>query len=166
MRRFRGSLVRCAIASTALIGFHDTASTEPYMPPEASRPLLRGIDFSKAKPVSESYRMEFAKCDEDGPDQNKFEGHTVKFPGNDEYLCSNDPSRLQALLKLPNGGVYWHSKMALDVDGSWAAWNVPGRTDQPTTSVQWPNVEDKGSLEAQIDPDKFPYVAVPAATPH
>jgi hypothetical protein len=90
------------------------------------------------------------------------------------YRCSRDPSGVRALLKLPDGGIYWESKMSLDVDGSFAAtsgriWRDPfgkvmSSTDQCGTSLKWkvvPAGEDCKHPKAQVDPDRLPFVGIP-----
>lgn len=140
-----------------------------YDPPAAARPLLKGADLPSAKPLDEDYRLQFAACDQGlagiGP-KDHFRGHSLRLPGKPEanqyYLCSRDPSNVKALLKLKDGGIFWHSKMALDVDGAWAAWNgIPGATDLKETSYKWPGVTKKSSQAAQIDPDRIPFVVMP-----
>jgi Fungal chitosanase of glycosyl hydrolase group 75 len=152
--------------------FGPSASAHVYAPPPASRQLLSRIDFSHAAPVSEAYRAEFTRCDglfAGGRGKDTFLGHRVPRP------CSTDPSRVKALLKLPDGGILWDSKMALDVDGSYAAtsgktWRnsrgeIRNTTDQCGTTHKWsavPGGNDCAHPEAQVDPDVFPYVVIPA----
>jgi hypothetical protein len=157
----------------AVIWLTGAAVAQTHVPPAASADLLRGVDFSKAKPVDEEYRKQFVACDGDAPGEvgkNKFRGFTLS--GN--YRCSTDPSRIKVLLKLADGAIYWESKMALDVDGSWAAWsgtkwtNSQGQviktTDLCGTSLKWgpvPGGNDCKHPEAQVDPDRFPFVVIP-----
>jgi Fungal chitosanase of glycosyl hydrolase group 75 len=52
--------------------------------------------------------------------------------------------------------------MALDVDGSWAAWNgLPGATDLKETAYKWPGSFNSSSQSSQFDPDPIPYVVMP-----
>ncbi|PWW01846.1 chitosanase (glycosyl hydrolase group 75) [Hoeflea marina] len=141
-----------------------------YDPPAASVGLLSGVDFAAAAPLDEGYRMEFVGCDGDAGASKKdhFLGHSLRLSGVPEsrqfYLCSRDPSHVKALLKLEDGGIYWHSKMALDVDGSWAAWNgIPGATDLKETSYKWPGYPNSSARAAQIDPDRIPFIVIPLA---
>jgi len=166
--------LRIAVLAVALaMAACPSAHAQAYSPPDASRPLLQGIDFSKAAPISEEYRRQFTLCDGEPPNQqqkNVFRG----FHLSDVYRCSTDPSRVRALLKLANGAVYWDSKMAVDVDGSWTAFsgttwkNDSGATIRTTdlcgTWMKWAPVADDDDCkhpEAQIDPDKFPYIVIP-----
>lgn len=151
-----------------------------YDPPPLSKPLLTAIDFGKASEHDANYRKAFRRCDGElggGAGKNTFDGVTLKPP----YLCADavvggkkkygDPTRLAALLKLDDGAIFWHSKMALDVDGSWAAWNgLKGATDKKCTSYSWkrPNSCDDASTDPairanQIDTDKFPFIVMPTA---
>lgn len=158
-------LARLAVASISWWTSIGAIAASDYRPPARSQALLNSVDFSRAMPINERYRGEFLRCEGRGPKRNKFEGYPLSLPDSDDYLCTNDPSHFQAFRKLPNGAVFWHSKMALDLDGSWASWHARGPTDQQTTSIQWPEVDDKDSEEAQIDPDKIPYIVIPASVP-
>jgi len=153
---------------STLIGSRIQAQAASYTPPSASASVTAKIDFSRAQPLDEDYRQQFVNCDGNGrPDlRNTFRGHSLVRPNKPDsqqyYLCTRDPSNLKALLKLADGGVFWESKMALDVDGSWVAWEgVGGATDQRETSFKWPTVQDKQSRQAQIDPDRFPFIVIP-----
>jgi hypothetical protein len=151
-------------------------AVDAHTPPARSAALLSGVDFAAAAPLNEDYRMQFVGCDgealgsnaPDGAGKDMFRGHSLRREGRPDdqqyYLCSRDPSRVAALLRLSDGAVYWESKMALDVDGAWAAWNgIPGATDQKETSLQWPDVADKHSQAAQVNPDAYPFVVMPVA---
>lgn len=170
------SRLLCASLAVAIALWAAAAAQEPYKPPPQSGTLLKKVDFAKAKPLDEGYRNEFVRCDGDAPGKagkDTFRGHALKAP----YLCSEDKSRVKALLVLADGAIYWDSKMALDVDGSWAAWsgkkwvNAKGKviktTDLCGTSLKWKTVP-KGKTdcqfpEAQVDPDIFPYVVIPTS---
>lgn len=72
--------------------------------------MLKGVDFSKAKPLDEDYRKQFVACDGDAPvhaGKDKFRGFALS--GN--YRCSTDPSRVKALLQLADGAIYWESRV-------------------------------------------------------
>lgn len=165
----KGWFAAASFAFLTMASALDPASA--YDPPASSQPLLRAVDFSAAAPLDEDYRLQFAACDRGVAGvgaKDSFRGHSLRLPGKPEsqqyYLCSRDPSNVEALLKLKDGGVFWHSKMALDVDGAWAAWNgVPGATDLKETSYKWPGVADTASRAAQIDPDRIPFVVMPTA---
>jgi hypothetical protein len=157
-------ILQAALFSMGLMGIGlPVSEAADYVPPAASAALLKGIDFKKAVPVDEAYRAEFANCDKN----NKFRG--VDLTG--DYRCKkmnaagkdiSDPNRAEALLRLANGAIYWHSKMALDVDGSWAAWNGLGdHTTQKRTSFHWSDQADPKSQAAQADPDQFPFIVIP-----
>ena len=75
-----------------------------FDPPSASQGRLQGIDFQSASPVAADIKAAF-----DADDQR---------PGN------RDPNLCKALLRFPNGAVFWSSKMAIDADGPAAG---PGR---------------------------------------
>lgn len=123
-----------------------------YAPPASSAPVLTGIKFETATPVDESYRNEFHRCDT----LNKFKNQTMSG----HRKCSNDQNRVKALLKFPDGSIFFESKLSLDIDGSWKACNNAGSTDQCPTWFRWKNQTGNARF---VDADKFPYVAIPIA---
>ncbi len=150
----------------AVLAFHAYAAE----PPASSADVLKAVEFSAATPLDESYRGEFVGCDgaAGASRKDKFLGFNLRLPGVAEskqyYLCSRDPSNVKALLRLKDGAIYWRSKMALDVDGSWAAWNgLPGATDLKETSYKWPGSSNPSAQSAQIDPDRIPFIVMPTA---
>ena len=156
------------IAGLISIGLSSFGFCQSYTPPELSASLLTQIDFAKSSAVDEAYSQQFRTCDEVGPRQDTFEGHSVRIPNIPDlkqyYLCSQDKSNLRSLLKVTGGGVLWQSKMALDTDGAWAAWNnYPGATQNKETSIQWPG--NLSGQSAQIDPDQYPYIVIPGSVP-
>lgn len=143
------------------------ATAFPHEPPSSSKDLLKNVDFAAAVPVDDDYRRQFRICDETNVFRNfHLSGH---------YRCTTDPNHVLGLLKLKDGGIYWESKMALDVDGSYAAWagvkwkNSQGvvidTTDQCGTSMKWKSDGSKpcDHPEAQVDSDRFPFVVMPMA---
>jgi hypothetical protein len=152
-----------AICACALALGPVGAKAVDYTPPPASAALLSGIDFNAATTIDEAYKAEFANCDE----SNTFRGFTLTG----HYRCksqnaqghdTSDRNNVKALLRLSNGAIYWHSKMALDVDGSWAAWHGLKGTTQKYTSYFWSDQPDHKKQSAQVDPDRFPYFVIPA----
>lgn len=127
--------------------------------------------FAGATELDADYHKQFVRCDGLLPGaagKDTFRGYSMKRPNKPDsqqyYLCSRDPSRVEALLKLTDGAVYWESKMALDVDGAWAAWNgIPGATDLKMTSYRWRNITNKKSQAAQFEPDVYPFIVMPTA---
>jgi Fungal chitosanase of glycosyl hydrolase group 75 len=160
MLKIRPALILLIAACAAPL----TAAAQPYQPPPASRDLLRNIDFSRAAPVDEAYRAEFKNCD----DRNVFRGRTMTGV----RKCSGDKNNVRALLKLENGAILYESKMGLDLDGSWKAWNTPGSTDLRGTSYQWPRTcaqserDNQGLCQReQVDSEHIPYIVIPIAGP-
>lgn len=123
-----------------------------YTPPPASAGVLRDVDFSAARPLDEDYRAQFDRCDR----ENIF--RDVRMTG--FRRCSTDPNRVRALLKFPNGTVFFESKMGLDIDGSHKACNDPGLADLCATWFRWPGLTGNARF---VDSDKFPYVVIPIA---
>lgn len=160
--------VALALAVLGVIAPSTARSQTAYAPPpSASR--LAAVDFAAAVPVDETYRQAFTDCDRGaGQRKDHFLGVDLRLPGVPEskqyYKCSRNPSNVKALLRLADGAIYWHSKMALDVDGSWAAWNnLPGATDLKETAYKWPGSPNPSARSAQIDPDRIPYIVMPTA---
>jgi hypothetical protein len=164
------------LVATAFFSSIASLAAQTYAPPAISAPLLRDIDFSKASSSDfDDYRQQFVNCDGDGPADIRdkvrasFRGYSVvrpKMPEDDQYyLCPSDRSNLRALLRLEDEGIYWHSKMALDYDGSWVTWTpgIQDATAQKTTAIQWPDVADPQA--SQIDPDRYPYIVIPGFVP-
>jgi hypothetical protein len=162
------NIVRPALgAALATFLYLSNSWSQTYSPPQSSASLTANLRFADAKPLDEDYRSQFANCDGNGPHglKDQFRGHSLMIPGRPPnkqyYLCSNDPSHLDALLRMPDGAIFWQSKMALDVDGSWVAWSGGGgATDQKFTSYTWPGATDT-SQAAQLDPDRIPFIVVP-----
>lgn len=134
--------------------FLAVSSTQPppYTPPPASAAVLREVDFSAAHPLDEDYRAQFDRCDR----ENIFRG--VRMNG--FRRCSNDPNRVRALLRFPNGAIFFESKMGLDIDGSHKACSAPGAADQCPTWFKWPGLTGNARF---VDSDRFPYVVIPIA---
>jgi hypothetical protein len=125
-----------------------------YSPPPSSAQVLAGINFDSAMPVDESYRAEFDRCDR----ENKFKNQTMSG----FRKCSQDKNRVNALLKFPKGVIFFESKLSLDIDGSRKACNSAGATDQCPTWFKW---KHRSGAAANVDADKYPYVAIPIARP-
>jgi Fungal chitosanase of glycosyl hydrolase group 75 len=135
-----------------------------YHPPPASQFLLSGADLLAAQPVDEEYRAQFQQCD----DKNEFRGHQLTG----WRQCSGDKNNVRALLRLSNGAILWESKLGLDLDGSWKAWNDKGAADQRGTWYQWPRVcpdserdDQKLCQREQVDAEHTPFAVVPIAGP-
>jgi hypothetical protein len=163
------NIVRSALGP-ALASFLSLSNSlsQTYSPPQNSASLTANLRFADATPLDEDYRRQFVNCDGNGPSglKDHFRGNSLVIPGQPPnkqyYLCSRDPSHLGALLRMPDGAVFWQSKMALDVDGSWVAWSGRGgATDQQLTSYTWHGATDKASQAAQLDPDRIPFIVIP-----
>jgi hypothetical protein len=115
-----------------------------YTPPPSSAVLVQGIPFESAKDIAQSCKRLFDAADQ-GPH-------------------NRDLSRCKALLLLPDGTVFWSSKMAIDADGPAAdSGRLSGsRLDPPDgqddTSYHYP---DNGlGLAAEV----VPYIVLPGGT--
>lgn len=138
------------------------AISQAYTPPSDSAAILAGIDFSKATPIDEKYKRTFLDCD------NKPGSH-----------CRSDKNHLKALLKFPDGTIFYDSKMSLDLDGSFKGCGcVPkGKADQCQTSKEWvpgkPTTAEYRSekdkckfykAKAFVDAGNFPYFVLPVSS--
>lgn len=142
--------VICTLLGSGLL--LSAAAPPQYSPPTASATVLTGIKFNTATPVDESYRAEFDRCDT----QDKFKTQTMTG----FRKCSGDKNHAKALLRFPNGAVFFESKLSLDIDGSWKACNSGGATDQCPTWYKW---QGQPAAKRNVDADKYPYVVIPIA---
>jgi hypothetical protein len=121
------------------------------------------LAVSKYTPIDEGYRAEFRNCDL----RNVFRGHAVTgshrcHSTNSKGKDTSDRNNVTLLARQVDGGVIWKSKLSLDVDGSWAAWNnIGNRTTQKFTSLKWHDVANHKSQAAQVDPDQIPFIVIP-----
>lgn len=76
-----------------------------FKPPSASAAQCNGVPFGDAINVAQ---------------ENK-----EMFDDFDRTRARNDPSKCKAILKFPDGTIFWSSKMAIDADGPC------GRTKSP-----------------------------------
>lgn len=130
--------------------------TTPYQPPASSAATVTGIPFGMAMPVNEAYLNEFINCDR----TNRFRGQVMPLV----RQCSGDANNVKALLRFPDGTVFYDSKLSLDIDGSWLACKGSGApTSQCPTSYNWPVRESGHSQEHErfVDPDNVPYIVIP-----
>jgi hypothetical protein len=114
------------------------AQSSVYTPPTKSVAVLKDIQFNQAVPLDETYRKEFERCDQD--------------------KCKEDANNVKALLKFPDGTIFFESKLSLDLDGSFTACNNAGSSDQCSTSYEWANLDGNKRF---VDSDKFPFVVIP-----
>lgn len=143
-----------------LIGicFSVCSSAQIYKPPPQSAQLLEKVDFSKARQLDKNYKAEFDACDKPGK------------------KCASDPNNLKALLRFGDDAVFFDSKMALDLDGSFVGCNCGnnmGLVDQCSTSYFWKNFPNDYSATPKkdrckfyqdqffVDSNKIPYIVIP-----
>src|SRR5881397_87045 len=115
-----------------------------FKPPSASAAQCNGIPLVEAVDVAQENKKIF-----DDFDQTK---------------ARNDPSKCKAILRFPDGTIFWSSKMAIDADGPAAGPNrLPGsKLDVPDgqddTSFHFPG-SGKG-LPSEI----IPYIVLPGGS--
>jgi hypothetical protein len=115
-----------------------------FKPPSASAAQCAGVSFADAVDVAQ---------------ENK-----EMFDDFDRTRARNDPSKCKAILKFPDGTIFWSSKMAIDADGPVAGPNrLSGSqldidSGQDDTSFHFPG-SGKG-LPSEI----IPYVVLPGGT--
>lgn len=116
-----------------------------FVPPAASRALLRGVDFARARPCA--------------PDAKAiYDAYDASPAGRD------DPNRCKALLEFPDRAVFWSAKMAVDADGAPAGPGLPdGKgldpgSGRPDTSFTF---ADGGWLASAV----VPYIVLPQSGP-
>lgn len=116
----------------------------PFTPPPASAGQTKGVPFGSASNVAADNKAAFDAFDQ-----------TAAGRG--------DPSKCKALLKFPNGAIFWSSKMAIDADGPAAG---PGRrsgtqldpgSGQDDTSLHFDN--GKG-----LPSETIPYIVLPGGS--
>src|ERR1700738_890438 len=116
-----------------------------FNPPSSSLGQLQGVPFSKAIDAA--------------PDLKQIYDDFDKTPDG-----KNDPNKCQALLKFPDGAIFWSSKMAIDADGPAAG---PGRLcgskldidfGQDDTTYHFPGTNN--GLPSEL----IPYIVLPGGT--
>jgi len=155
--RSRSPLVASFLVFQFTVGVAAPLSAQPttYQPPASSAAAVTGIQFDKAVPVNEGYRSEFIICDR----TNRFRGKVMP----PFRQCSGDANNVRALLRFPDGTVFFDSKLSLDIDGSWLACKGSGApTSQCPTSYNWPIRVSQGEEQKRfVDPDNVPYIVIP-----
>lgn len=130
------------------LGGINAAAQVVYTPPTNSAAAVEGVDFASARPIGARFSARFRECDT----RSTCDGGKLKFN------CRRDPSRNTALLRLPDGTIFFDGKMGLDADGSpISKLNATG-TDQPETSFRFA-VPGRPSVDA----DKIPFIVLPGS---
>lgn len=110
--------------------------------PPASAGQLRGVPFGSAQDAAPSLKAIYDQFDE-------------------TTAGSGDPNRCKALLRFPDGTIFWSSKMAIDADGPAAG---PGRrrgaqldpdSGQDDTTYHFP------SNDRALPSETVPYIVLP-----
>jgi hypothetical protein len=143
---------------TVILFLSNLAYSQVYKPPQMSAGLLSKIKFERATDVDKDYKKTFDECDKVG------------------NRCNSDPNKLKTLLRYGDKALFFDSKMALDLDGSWVGCNCGnnmGLVDQCSTSYFWknfPNDYDTTPKKERckfytnqdfVDSNKIPYIVIP-----
>jgi Fungal chitosanase of glycosyl hydrolase group 75 len=115
-----------------------------FRPPPASKRQLTGVPFDQADDFAAAAKQRFDDFD--------------SRPGN------RDPSKCKALLRFPDGTIFWSAKMAIDADGPAAG---PGRRNgkeldpasgQNQTSLRF-------ATGRSLPSETVPYIVLPQSGP-
>ena len=113
----------------------------PYQPPAASKLLLDGIPFNDAVDTAPNAKARYDAFDK-------------------TTAGKNDPSKCKALLKFPDGTIFWSTKMAVDADG---APSAPGRPNGKQLDPG--SGDDKTTLTFSngdfLSSESHPYIVLP-----
>ncbi|SOD78690.1 glycoside hydrolase family 75 protein [Spirosoma fluviale] len=140
------SLLIVLLSPVLVSHYKAPVSQGQFVPPAASAQLLKRVAWNTASAAGQKFRDRFRECDT----KDFCDGVKLKFG------CKSDQNRNTALLKFPNGVVFFDAKMGLDADGSPLSKKTPGLTDQPETSFRF-NVSGHPS----VDSDKVPFIVIP-----
>lgn len=121
---------------------------QAYSPPKNSSEAVKTIPWALAQPVGKRFRQRFQECDI----QNTCNGKKLK------YGCRKDRNHNTALLRFPDGTIFFDGKMGLDADGSPYSRKTPGQTDQPHTSFYY---DLPGKQHVYVNADKVPFIVIP-----
>lgn len=135
-----------ALASSLFIALitASKAQAPTYTPPAMSASALKNIPWTKAIPTGKQFQDNFQKCDA-GP-------------------CASDMNRNKALLRFPDGTIFFEAKMGLDTDGAVFNGNEGDATHLPDTSWQ-PELplSDQSTVKEKrsIDSNAIRYIVLP-----
>lgn len=127
----------------------------PYSVPPVDAKTLHSVDFSQAQPVDPQLTALYQACDQK----------------QDRGGCSSDPAHNTAVLRFPDGTVFFDAKMAIDADGSVLSKRAE-HPNQPETSFRYPAAVNPESATGTRDPyatgpgpsldaERVPYVVMP-----
>ncbi len=150
--------MKTIISTIVLFFLSGFGFSQVYKPPQKSESLLTKIKFNQATEVDKDYKKSFDECDKTGG------------------KCNSDPNNLKALLRFGDRALFFDSKMALDLDGSWVGCNCGnsmGSVDQCSTSYFWKNFPNSYDITPKkerckfyknqdfVDSNKIPYIVIP-----
>jgi hypothetical protein len=127
----------------------------PYSVPAPDAKTLHGVDFAKAQVIDPQLTSLYQACDQK----------------QDRGGCFTDPAHNTAVLRFPDGTVFFDAKMAIDADGSVLSKRAE-HPNQPETSFRYPaTVTPPGTSTApdpyatgpgpSLDAERVPYVVMP-----
>ena len=119
-----------------------------YNPPKDSFEAVKTIPWALAKPVGERFRQRFQECDT----KDTCNGKKLT------YGCRKDQNHNTALLRFPDGTIFFDGKMGVDADGSPISRKKPHQTDQPETSFYY---DLPGKQHVFVNADKVPFIVIP-----
>lgn len=109
-----------------------------YALPASSAPFFRDIDLTEGAPVAPEF--------------------TSLVAASDTGRSNHDPSRIAALLKLPNGAIFWDAKLAVDADGMGGTLLDP-EDGQDDTSFHF--TDDSGRSTGPLNSTLHPFYVMP-----
>lgn len=116
-----------------------------FTPPSASAGPCEGIPFQTAVDVAVENKRSFDECD--------------KTPKG-----KKDPSKCRALLKFPDGTIFWSSKMAIDADGPAAGPNRLSGSQLDRDSGQDDTTFHYKGTRQGLSSETIPFIVLPGGT--
>jgi glycosyl hydrolase group 75 (putative chitosanase) len=115
-----------------------------FRPPPASAAPCKGVPFGDADDIAQ---------------ENK-----KLFDDFDETKAKNDPSKCKAILRFPDGTVFWSSKMAIDADGPAAGPNRRSGSELDMDSGQDDTSFHFRDSKKGLPSELIPYIVLPGGT--
>jgi hypothetical protein len=116
-----------------------------FTPPPASAGQCKGVPFDKAVNVATDNKA-------------GFDAHDKTTAG------KNDPSKCKALLKFPDGTIFWSSKMAIDADGPSSGPGRPAGSQLDPGPGRDDTTFHFASPDRALPSETMPYIVLPLGT--